>query len=159
MRAQHMPTEAHRRILVVDDDHEVRRILTGALEKRGLIVHSAADGKEALELMAENAYGVVLLDLLMPEINGFDVLKWLQTTEMPSPPVVLVLTAAENDVLERLDPKRIHGLVRKPFDPDDLASLIVACSDIKGRGTFGTMAIATVLSGAQFLAWLNRFSG
>jgi len=155
-----MVTETNQRVLVVDDDIDVRNILTSVLERRGLSVHSAGDGREALDLLAENAYAVIVLDLLLPRVDGFDVLRQLQKGElMQPPPVVLVLTGAPNEVVERLDPQRIHGLVRKPFDPEDLASLIVACADVKRRGTFPTMAIATLVSGAQLFAWLNRFSG
>jgi hypothetical protein len=48
--------------------------------------------------------------------------------------------------------------MRKPFDPEELASVVVACAEIRSRSTFGTMAIATMIAGSPFLAWLNRFS-
>jgi CheY-like chemotaxis protein len=149
-----MPNEAYRRILVVDDDDDVRRIISSALTPRGLIVDTAAGGKEAIDLLGENSYAVVLLDLLMPGVDGFGVIDALHAEAMQSPPVVLVLTGADRSVIERLDPQKIHGVVRKPFDPDDVASLVLACSEIKSRGTFGTMAIATMISGAPWLAWL-----
>ena len=155
-----MVAESLNRVLVVDDDEDVRNILTSVLEKRRLTVHAVGDGKDALELLARNAYSVIVLDLLMPDIDGFDVLKRIQTGDLVQPPpVVLVLTGATDDVVKRLDPQRIHGIVRKPFDPDDLAALVVACAEIKRRGPFPTMAIATLMSGAQLFAWLNRFSG
>jgi hypothetical protein len=67
-----------------------------------------------------------------------------------------VLTGADRTIVERLDPQRIHGVVRKPFDPEELASVVVACAEIRGRSTFETMAIATVLAGSPFIAWLSR---
>ena len=148
--------DQHRRVLIVDDDPGVRKLITAALAPHGLIVHSASDGEEALICLRENSYAVILLDLLMPKLDGFGVLDALQTEGMPSPPVVLVLTGADRTVVERLDSQKIHGVVRKPFDADDLANLIVACSEIKSRNTFGAMAIATLVSGAPFLAWLVR---
>jgi len=48
--------------------------------------------------------------------------------------------------------------VRKPFDPEELAALVVACAEIRSRNSFGTMAIATVIAGSPLLALLNRFS-
>ena len=152
-RAQ-MTAEQHRRVLVVDDDPEVRRILSAALTSRGLLVDEAADGEAALSALRENTYSVVLLDLLMPALDGFGVLDVLQAEPMPSPPVVLVLTGADRQIVERLDPQRIHGIVRKPFDAHELGALVVACSNIRGRGPFEAMAIATMISGAPFLAWL-----
>src|SRR5450432_869027 len=148
--------DQHKRVLIVDDDPDVRKLITSALTPYGLIVDSAGDGEEALGSLRENAYAVILLDLLMPKLDGFGVLAAMKTDGMQSPPVVLVVTGADRTVVERLDPERIHGIVRKPFDAEDLATLIVACSDIKGRGSFGTMAIATLVSGAPFLAWFVR---
>jgi two-component system, OmpR family, response regulator len=148
--------DQHKRVLIVDDDPDVRKLITSALTPYGLIVDSAGDGEEALGYLRENAYAVILLDLLMPKLDGFGVLAAMKTDGMQSPPVVLVVTGADRTVVERLDPERIHGIVRKPFDAEDLATLIVACSDIKGRGSFGTMAIATLVSGAPFLAWFVR---
>jgi CheY-like chemotaxis protein len=148
--------DQHKRVLIVDDDPDVRKLITSALTPHGLIVDSAGDGEEALGYLRENAYAVILLDLLMPKLDGFGVLAAMKTDGMQSPPVVLVVTGADRTVVERLDAERIHGIVRKPFDAEDLAMLIVACSEIKGRGSFGTMAIATLVSGAPFLAWLVR---
>ncbi len=144
---------------MVDDDEDVRHILGAVLEKRGLIVHGASSGRQALGLLAEHPYAVVLLDLVMPDIDGFDVLHSVQSQWPQSPPVVLVLTGAEQEIVDRLDPHRIHGIIRKPFDPEEIASLVVACSEIKRRSTFRPMAIATMISSAQFIAWLNRFGG
>ena len=132
------------------------KLIASALTPHGLIVDSAADGEEALGYLREHAYAVILLDLLMPKLDGFGVLAAMKTDGMQSPPVVLVVTGADRTVVERLDAERIHGIVRKPFDTEDLATLIVACSEIRGRGSFGTMAIATLVSGAPFLAWLVR---
>ncbi len=151
-----MHGENDKRVLVVDDDDQVRQILTTTLVPRGLIVDTAADGREALDLLRANAYAVVLLDLVMPDVDGFMVLDTLDAQPPLSPAVVLVLSGADG-IVERLDPKRIHGIVRKPFDPDDLAGLVLACSEVRRRGTFEKMAIATMVSGAPLLAWLNRF--
>ena len=71
--------------------------------------------------------------------------------------IVLVVTGADHRVVEQLDAQRIHGIVRKPFDCDDIASLVLACADLRGRSAFETMAIATMLAGTPFLALLNRW--
>lgn len=148
--------DQHKRVLIVDDDPDVRKLLTSTLAPHRIEVDTASDGEEALDCLRQNTYAVILLDLLMPKLDGFGVLAAMKTDNLQSPPVVLVVTGADRTVVERLDPQRIHGIVRKPFDAEDLAMLIVACSDIRGRGSFGTMAIATLVSGAPFLAWLVR---
>ena len=151
-----MTAEHAKRILIVDDDRDVRNILSSALRQRGLEVSTASSGNEAIAALAEQKFSVVVLDLVMHEGDGFDVLDALRRAELRSLPVVLVLTGAEQPIVDRLDPQRIHGIVRKPFDPGDLASLILACAEIRRRGTFEAMAIATMLAGSPFIAWLSR---
>ncbi|HEV7573188.1 MAG TPA: response regulator [Thermoanaerobaculia bacterium] len=153
-----MNTEQQKRVLVVDDDPVIRRLLVTTLQRHSLTVDEAGDGAQALALIKEHQYAVILLDLLMPLLDGFGVLKSLDGPSMASPPVVLVITGADRGAVDHLDPQRIHGIVRKPFDPEELASVVVACAEIRGRNTFGTMAIATVIAGSPLLALLNRFS-
>jgi len=143
----------HRRVLVVDDDPTIRKMLTGVFRQRALTVDEAADGEAAIGLLRDNSYSVVLLDLLMPQTNGFQVLDALKI-EGNVAPVVLVVTGAASDIVEQLDAKRVHGIIRKPFDPEEVASIVVACSDIRARNAFGTMAIA--LASANLIAWLSR---
>ncbi|SRR5712691_12428118 len=146
-------TATSKRVLVVDDDAGLRELLVTMLRRRDLTVDQAADGREALELLKENTYSVVLLDLLMPNVDGFAVVDGL-----PSAPVVLVITGADRALVKRLDPKKIHGVIRKPFDPDELANLVVACAEIRSRSAFETMAISAMIAGGPLLAWLNRLT-
>lgn len=141
-----------RQVLIVDDDASVRDMLTTAFRLRSLEIDVAADGREALELLRERRYTVIVLDLIMPVVDGFGVLEGMDA--IADSPVVLVLTGADRQMLDRLDAKRIHGVVRKPFDPDELASLVVACAEIKSRSPFETMAMA-MLAGGPILAWLS----
>ncbi|MBV8519949.1 MAG: response regulator [Acidobacteria bacterium] len=154
-----MTNEQHRRVLVVDDDSTVRGILVTALRQRGLVVDQAEDGREAIDLVREHSYSVVLLDLLMPVTDGFEVLKTLHGDHGLAAPVVLVVTGADRMMIEQLDSKLIHGIVKKPFDPQEVSAVVAACADLRGRGAFETMALATMLSGAPLFAWWasNKF--
>ena len=149
-----MTIERHQRVLVVDDDRVIRQILVQALRRKPLIIDEAADGREAIALLRENAYAVVLLDIVMPDLNGFDVLDAIDE-EALNAPVVLVVSGADRNVLDRLDSQRIHGIVRKPFDPLEIAAIVSACAEIRGNRAFETMAIATVMTGAQLIALLK----
>lgn len=150
-----MTVDASRRVLVVDDDPEVRGILSTILQQKGLVVDTAENGQMALERTAENRYSVVVLDLFMPVVDGFAVLDTMRHKPEPKP-VVLVLTAADASVTERLDASLIHGVVRKPFDPVDLAGVITACAEIRGRSAFETMALAAMIAGTPFVTFLSR---
>lgn len=145
-----------KRVLVVDDDPGICQLLGSVLRRRDLIVDEAADGREALDLLKQNSYSVVLLDLLMPNIDGFGVLEGLGSAI--STPLVLVVTGAERSLLIDLDPQKVHGIVRKPFDTDELADLVVACAEIRSRTAFEAMAISAMIAGGPLLAWLNRLT-
>lgn len=144
-----------KRVLIVDDDATIRELLVSVLRRRDLMVDVAGDGREALDLLKENSYSVVLLDLLMPNVDGFGVIENLGSAI--STPVVLVITGADRALIRQLDPQRIHGVVNKPFDAEDLATLVVACAEIKSRSPFEAMVISAVIAGGPFLAWLNKW--
>jgi len=148
-----------KRVLVVDDDADIRAMLGFALQCHALTVDEACDGNEALALMKDHQYAVVILDLLMPNLDGAGVLDAMNRPDLAPPPVVLVITGAERSEIARLDPRRIHGVMRKPFDPEELAEVVAACAEIRSRAPFGTMAIATMIAGGPLLALLNRFQG
>jgi CheY-like chemotaxis protein len=144
-----------KRVLIVDDDASIRALLGSVLRRRDLIVDEAHDGVEALNLLKENSYSVVLLDLLMPKLDGFGVIKDIGSAI--STPVVLVITGADRALIRQLDPQKIHGVVNKPFDAEDLATLVVACAEIKSRSPFEAMAISAMIAGGPFLAWLSKW--
>jgi CheY-like chemotaxis protein len=145
-----------KRVLIVDDDASIRALLGSVLRRRrDLIVDEARDGMEALNLLKENSYSVVLLDLLMPKLDGFGVIENIGSAI--STPVVLVITGADRALIRQLDPQKIHGVVNKPFDAEDLATLVVACAEIKSRSPFEAMAISAMIVGGSFLAWLNKW--
>jgi DNA-binding response OmpR family regulator len=87
------------RILVVDDDDDVRQLVAGVLSEEGHKVQLAAGGSSALEAMRLDAPDVLILDIMMPEVDGYTVLKTMNEEGMKKRTKVLVLTAktAEND--------------------------------------------------------------
>ena len=83
-------------ILVVDDDADLRDVLTLALEAEGYAVEAAADGVRALEAVRRRHPAVILLDMRMPVMDGWDFCTALRREE-PSPPPIIVMTAAVAD--------------------------------------------------------------
>ena len=143
-----MSSEQAKRVLVVDDDDGIRKLLCAVLRDRGLSVDEAEDGQKALELIEANQYGVIVLDLVLPVIDGFIVAEKL--TRIAPRPVVLVISGAAHSVVERLDPATVHGIVRKPFDAEELANVVEACAEIRSRASLETMALALVAGGSLF---------
>ncbi|HEX6099391.1 MAG TPA: response regulator [Thermoanaerobaculia bacterium] len=148
-----MTVDPYRRVLVIDDEESIRRMLGSALRQRALSVDEASDGRDAIALLTANRYSVVLLDLLMPGVDGFHVLEAIGNGDHP--PVVLVVSGAERALIDRIDSGRIHGIVRKPFDPVEIADIVQACAEIRSRSAFETMAYATVMAGAPLIALLK----
>jgi adenylate cyclase len=111
-----------KRILVVDDDAEHRRRLSRMLEGEGWQVTEAENGRVGLERFAESAPDLIILDLMMPEMDGFEFLSELRGSGALADVPVVVITAAE---LTDEDRERLNGgveriLQRSEFQPDDL---------------------------------------
>lgn len=123
-----MTSEHHRRVLIVDDDVDVRQLLLIAFRMKRLVVDTATNGQEAMDLLRQHSYGVIILDLFMPVTDGFAVLE--QIDKDAAEPVVLVVTGADRKTIERIDARRIHGIVKKPFDIEELASVVAACAEV-----------------------------
>jgi two-component system response regulator CpxR len=104
------------RILVVDDDQPIRTLVTAIFEMQGIECVAAAGGEEALRRLAAETFDLVLLDLMMPDVDGFAVLDALR---QPHPPI-MIATAASPRVVEKLDATRIAAFVGKPFDVNEL---------------------------------------
>ena|ERR1043166_4837194 len=124
-----MASEHHRRVLIVDDDADIRQLLITAFRMKKLEVDAATNGQEAMDFLRAQSYCVVLLDLFMPIMDGFAVLEQIHEDAMQ--PVVLVVTGADRKTIEKVDARRIHGIVKKPFDVEELASVVAACAEAR----------------------------
>jgi DNA-binding response OmpR family regulator len=124
-----MASVHHRRVLIVDDDADIRQLLITAFRMKKLEVDTATNGQEAMELLRAQSYCVVVLDLFMPIMDGFAVLEKIHEDAMQ--PVVLVVTGADRKTIEKVDARRIHGIVKKPFDVEELASVVAACAEAR----------------------------
>jgi CheY-like chemotaxis protein len=114
-----------KRILITDDDDAIRTLLFTVLRRRGYKVDTARNGKEALERLALCSYSVILLDLMMPIMNGYEVLDHLVARSQQERPLVIVLTAGLEP--RGLDPAIVAGTIRKPFDVELLVDTVTAC--------------------------------
>ena len=106
------------RILVVDDIEANRDLLSRRLVKEGHEVETASDGREALLMLEQEGFDLVLLDLMMPGMNGFEVLKRMKSDpEMRNVPVIMVSALDETDSVVRCIEAGAQDYLLKPFDP------------------------------------------
>ena len=118
------------RALVIDDDAAVQRLFNTLLTRDGFAVDAVANGRQAFECLKRDTYSVILLDLMMPEVNGFELLDQLARESPRLLRRVIVMTGVSQRVLDGLDTQRVFGLIRKPFDIDDLLTSARACARV-----------------------------
>jgi len=111
---------------VVDDEPAIRALVTKIVERAGFAVDSARDGAEAIEMMDQESYAVLVIDLMMPFVSGFELVEHIKARSGPQPAVIVITAASESATALRLDPHVVHSIVRKPFDIDVLGDLITA---------------------------------
>ena len=119
-------------ILVVDDNDINRDLLSRYLERQGHTVQVADNGRLALEMIATGAFDLVLLDIMMPELNGYQVLQHLKQSETwRDLPVIMISALDEIDSAVRCIELGAEDYLRKPFNPVLLRARVQACLEKK----------------------------
>ncbi len=103
------------RVLVADDDDNVRDLIVALLQNKGYLVSSAADGKEAMEIITNGDVDVALLDVKMPNMSGIEVLRKAKETD-PEMEVVLITGFADTDIAVEAIRCRAYDFIKKPFE-------------------------------------------
>ena len=114
-----MEISEKKHILVIDDDNRLRQLLHRYLSQNGFFVSEAQDPKEARKMMEDFSFDLFVLDVMMPQENGFEFTKWLREREIHTP--VLMLTAM-GDVQNRIEGLEcgVDDYLAKPFEPKEL---------------------------------------
>jgi DNA-binding response OmpR family regulator len=112
------------RVLVVEDDDAIRTLLVAALRREPFEVDSAKDGEAALQLTRECEYAVIVLDLMMPRMNGFEFLEAFHAHSPKHRSVVIVVTAFDDAKIAKLQSEQVHAVIHKPFDVPQLVTMI-----------------------------------
>lgn len=122
-----MPDGA-RRVLLAEDDRFLRRAAEARLRQHGLEVLTAADGEEALRIARAEPLDLILLDVVMPKLQGFEVLKMLKQDEATArvPVIVLSNLGQERDVAQALGLGAIAFLVKAHLSLQDLVDRVDA---------------------------------
>jgi CheY-like chemotaxis protein len=120
--------QANKKILVVDDDDAIRNMVERVLRRERFEVESARDGFEAIEKLAANDYATILLDLMMPRVDGLGVLRFLETAVKDPLPRVIVMSANLHTAQETATAPPVFRVLSKPFDIHQLVTDVKACS-------------------------------
>jgi two-component system response regulator MprA len=116
-------------VLVVDDDHDIREALASILREEGFAVREACDGMEALEQIAADEPDVMLLDLMMPVMNGWEVMRSLRRANRALPVIVLSAVPAQG----------CADYIQKPVSLDRLLELL---DTVRARSRHGARSPA-----------------
>lgn len=115
-------------LLLVEDDHATGAALTVLLEGRGYAVTRAHDGTEALTALASVDFDVIVLDLILPGVDGFSVLERLRSSKPYLLPRVIVATGMPEKYARGTDLGAVCGLLRKPIEVPELDRLLARCA-------------------------------
>ena len=115
------------KILIVDDNEQIIKMLTTFLELKEQSCTVANDGKEGLKIIKENNHDVILLDLAMPEFDGYAVIKDLEDNNLLKDHKIIVFTASTitQEELDKLVERGVNSYILKPIDIDTLLSKII----------------------------------
>ena len=113
------------KILLVEDDKSISRFITKGLKEMHYAVDAAFDGEEGLHLALSQAYDMIILDIMLPEIDGWEVLKSIRKEQVKTPVIILTAKDAKEDIVKGLELGADDYLV-KPFSFVELLARIKA---------------------------------
>src|SRR4051794_3704026 len=124
-----MPTNGltHRDVLLVDDDAPTRKLFEHVLSRIGLTVVTANDGQEAFDVLATHRVDALLLDLMMPRMDGFEVMQRLAAEQSKLLPHTVVLSAASVRTISKATDFHVWSVLRKPVDINELVDTVLDC--------------------------------
>ncbi|MEA2342959.1 MAG: two-component system, NtrC family, nitrogen regulation response regulator NtrX [Thermoanaerobaculia bacterium] len=115
-----------KRILVTEDDPSIRRLLATILRRAKYEVDTASNGHDAIEKTKKTDYDVIVLDLMMPVMSGFEVLERL-AVRAPKPRFVVILSAAPHDAIARAGGANVFATLHKPSAIHEILATVDAC--------------------------------
>ena len=112
------------KILIVEDDLDINNLISRYLQKQNYSVHSAFNGKEALELLTSNDYHLIILDLMLPELNGYEIIEIIR--KQKNVPVLIV--SAKSDEIDKIEALDLGAddYITKPFTVGELLARVNA---------------------------------
>ncbi len=122
--------EAKKKVLVIDDENDILLIIKSALHEEGYDVATANNGYDGLALAEDASPDLIILDIMMPEMDGFEVLQQLKENEKTAQiPVVILTGMSSKDKIREALNKGIDYYIVKPFEYQDLVSKVKIAID------------------------------
>lgn len=129
------------RLLIVEDEKHLNKTITERLSGQGYTVDSCFDGEDALYYIENTRYDGIILDVMMPKINGFEVLRTMREKKILTPVLMLTAKDSDEDVITGLD-TGANDYLTKPFSFDILCARIRAMLRVKENVTGSILEIA-----------------
>ena len=129
------------RLLVVEDEKHLNKTITERLTKQGYTVDNCYDGEEGLYYIENTQYDGIILDVMMPKINGFELLRTIRERKILTPVLMLTAKDADEDVITGLD-TGANDYLTKPFSFDVLSARIRAMLRVRENVTSSVLEIA-----------------
>jgi CheY-like chemotaxis protein len=114
-------------VLIVEDDPAIRRLVTMVLQRHGYRTETAADGLEAVLKLGVCEYDVIVLDLMMPNLDGFTFINTIAESQPERLRRIIVTSAASPAVIRERMTSGAFRVLPKPFDINDLVAAVRAC--------------------------------
>ena len=112
-----------KKILIIEDNQDSREIFKTILERSGFSVDEASDGEQALEMIKDGIYSVILVDLSLPKVSGWDIIKESKRAN-PSVPIIAVTAHAMSGDRENVLKAGCDDYISKPLKPSDLVEKV-----------------------------------
>jgi CheY-like chemotaxis protein len=113
------------RLLITDDDRDLRETMAGMFRSRGFETLEAADGEEAIDLVAHHEVHLLLLDMHMPRLSGLETIRRLKTLELPLAfPWILISAALDDQIIAEARAAAAHSVLAKPLRLPELTGAV-----------------------------------
>ena len=115
------------RALIVEDDPAIRRLVERLLVRHKFEVDTASDGRAAMQKLRSQRYSVIVLDLMVPEVNGFEIIEYVKKEKLATP--IAVVSAVSQQALSNLDLDVVKLVISKPFDVDEFTKAVIKLAE------------------------------
>ena len=123
-------SSADKRARAIREELRCGDLIAAVTRREGLTTDVASDGEAAIAYLRKSRYRVLVLDLMMPRLSGWEVIGWLQANPSFKPRTVIISTAADRNVLGDIDPDTVNAIFVKPFDVGELGAYVRACAEL-----------------------------